>query len=934
MTRNLHATNDHVLNLLVNTTDLLSAYVNAYPGKGDGGSSTQWIDTWFVDRAAYYLNNPAQDQAISLDADKLAESILSQQLTVVRKTFRIVSILPHYFRGFRSVEQPIDLTGKLVVIDGRNSSGKTSLAEAFEWLLSGQLIRRNLGDMGDPKELENCISSQLRPDNETTWVEAEFLLENDEKIKLKRVLTRDYDHTKNSKAESEFHLNDVLLSKEDEEVLLDEMLAGHPPVLMQHSLRAFVFSSPSQRRNYFERLLRLDELAYLIEKSVIGDAKLPDFTSSTGSVAWKEWEEFKKLSDAGMVKALRKCEKASRQPLQDLETTLQLFCLSVFGISTEGLTIEESQRSVEEIQRVQREQGFPLLDNLRPQKTVDQQLLNLYSVNNIQNLLADLDALTIAVNSAEIASKTISETQLVIAKTLEDLAKAGISINTKGPQVCPLCDYADTPTLTPQRISEIQSWQPMQQAEQQAKTNLDQKVNEIKSFLRDLVSAKTGLIPVLPAEEDWANALNNKISQISDAALKCKEKLQETHIQTAEFKNIIESVSDLLKQTPSSQNVEQLKTLLTSLLPWLPVVVDKAQEYLDVFRSLEATIGKQSREDPNYNLREIWLSIVQKRVDLLADFAWERAKRNAQKEIENIRATLVGLRDKLVEARRVSFSEGMTAIWSKLRSDRYSSFSRLYIPPAKGKGLPVEIEVKAELNDGMQVKEVDALRVFSESQVNILGIAAFATRSRLLGHKMIILDDPVQSMDEDHFRSFCVELLPELLIDDGQVIIFTHNDTFAREVSHVFIDLEDYVTMSIRHSKREGCVVDEGSRRVAERLKKAERLSEEGKMQDAWLAIRRAIERLYTVTYIKYGPRNFNPLSWLDQTAEYMWDDRQGGGVGSIVEKKAPGTGKRLKEILSLTASGAHDKSAKGKTDIDTAIKDLRLLISTIKVGG
>ncbi len=292
------------------------------------------------------------------------------------------------------------------------------------------------------------------------------------------------------------------------------------------------------------------------------------------------------------------------------------------------------------------------------------------------------------------------------------------------------------------------------------------------------------------------------------------------------------------------------------------------------------------------------------------------------------------MREKLIEARRTAFSDGMTTIWTKLRSDRYSTFSRLFIPPAKGKGLPLEIEVKAELDDGLQKKEVDALRVFSESQINILGIAAFAVRSKLMGHKMIILDDPVQSMDEDHFKTFCTQLLPELLIADGQVIILTHNDTFAREISYSATGYEDYVTMEVRHSRREGCIIEEGNRRVAERLKKAEKLSEEGKMSDAWLAIRKSIERLYTITYIKHGPSTFKPLSWLDQTAEYMWDDRQGGGVGKIIEKKAPNIGRRLKEILDLTAAGAHDKSAKGKTDIDNAIKDLRGLLNSLGIGG
>ncbi|MBL0347272.1 hypothetical protein [Candidatus Villigracilis affinis] len=98
---------------------------------------------------------------------------------------------------------------------------------------------------------------------------------------------------------------------------------------------------------------------------------------------------------------------------------------------------------------------------------------------------------------------------------------------------------------------------------------------------------------------------------------------------------------------------------------------------------------------------------------------------------------------------------------------------------------------------------MDALRVFSESQINILGIAAFAVRSKLMGHKMIILDDPVR---EDHFKTFCTQPPPP------------HPPGY-----------EDYVTMEVRHSRREGCIIEEGNRRVAERLKKAEKLSEEGK---------------------------------------------------------------------------------------------------------
>ena len=73
-------------------------------------------------------------------------------------------------------------------------------------------------------------------------------------------------------------------------------------------------------------------------------------------------------------------------------------------------------------------------------------------------------------------------------------------------------------------------------------------------------------------------------------------------------------------------------------------------------------------------------------------------------------------------------------------------------------------------------------------QVNALGIAAFVTRSKLLGHKMLIFDDPVQSMDEEHFKTFAKDVLTHVLSEGFQVIILTHNDVFARDISHCHYD--------------------------------------------------------------------------------------------------------------------------------------------------
>ena len=200
----------------------------------------------------------------------------------------------------------------------------------------------------------------------------------------------------------------------------------------------------------------------------------------------------------------------------------------------------------------------------------------------------------------------------------------------------------------------------------------------------------------------------------------------------------------------------------------------------------------------------------------------------------------------------------------------------------------------------------------------------------MLGHKILVLDDPVQSMDEDHFKTFARDLIPSVLEQGFQVILLTHNDAFARDVSHFHYDRPDYVTMSIRHSRSEGSVVEEGNRRVAERLTLAEHNLDQGHFDEAWKYIRFAIERLYTISYAKYGPASFKAESWQHQTAESMWNS----GAREVILSRLPDSENRLKDILNMTAVGVHDTQSKGETDIRDSLTFLRKVLNDLKVGG
>jgi len=932
-----HPSGDQALSVLSGTSGLIGELVRTYPGKINLEASPHWLEDWFQQRTQTYYSSAPTSKIDTEGLEERLANIFNQPTILLSTPIKILSILPHFFRGFRDPAEPINLSGDLLVIDGRNSSGKTSLAEAFEWLLTGQLLRRSMQQYGDARELECCIANQFKPDGEETWVEAVFAPQDNTRFRLRRILRRDYGATQTSRPDSILILDGKELSTQEEAAFLDTLFAGIPPILMQHSLRLFVHSSPSDRRNYFERLLRLDELTYLIERAVVGNARFVEFPSPTGSVALKRWESLKgsiRSKDSGSV--LRKVERSrSEDLLNNLRDAIIRTGQIEFGeMVLDQNDLDQIKATLTAIQKIERQKSFPLLEKLRHKQTIDDFLENNFSSKQIEPVVDLLQKGYPKFVAAKNAADMVGEAQIVVAKVLEDLKEVGLISDLPEPQICPLCDYRDLKTLTNNRLQVIQSWQPIQKAAEEAANEFFQRKNDLLNLVTTFQMTRENLLPGLPTEEEKAESLSDINEKLLEAASKCIKELQDSLQNIDEFDKASVNLKYILGQLSlTEQDLSKIINNVSILSANFKNVLQASRNYHNAFSELDKFVGSQAREDPDYNLRELWLSVSEDLNAVIADLGWEQAKVLAQSELERIRGALILARKKLLEQRRTDFSSGMTTIWKKLRADRYSSFSQLIIPEPRGKGFPVEIEVKALLDDGAQQIEVDALRVFSESQINVLGIAAFSTRSKMLGHRLLILDDPVQSMDEDHFKTFARELLPELLSNDTQVIILTHNDTFAKELSYAWYEMDQYVTMQIRHSRRMGCLVEEGNRRVSERLKKAEKDAEEGKFPDAWRCVRLALERLCTVTHIKHGPANFNALSWTDQTAEYMWDDGSGNGVGVIIEKMIPGSDKRLKEILSMTAAGAHDKSAKGFTDLMNAINYIRSMLPILRIG-
>ena len=916
--------NPTALGMLLDAIGAVGGLVRAYASKDDAGDD--WLEWWFLNRTQLHCAAviPEDEQVVPIALEATHVPQLSQ-----RPGLSLVSIRPHYFRGFKALLDPIDVTGTLIVIEGKNSSGKTSLAEALEFLFRGSLSRRDEHGEGNPEELENCIENQLRPTDESTFVEATFVRHSgtpDEKqLVLRRILTKDYGTTSTSSCESKLHLDGSELSKEDEAALLEELFSFVPPLLMQHTLRSFVQSPPSHRRQYFERILSLDELTDLFGRAVIGNAKLPGFKSPQGSYGLLQWETLIGQLKIPEAKAIAQRDKSVAQQNQPKALADALIRVAVLEYSSSDADLAEVEAWIEQQQIVARQRSFPPLAQLRPKQQPNHELST--TLVGSQDRQANIEARWKAYESARTLTNTVQENAIVIADALESMIQAGLIDREKAVQLCPLCGQESPTTLTQKRLLEIDEWMPLAEAEKHARSNFDSEIEGLKRDLQTLIQEASDTLPDLPQLDEYLKEVSSELLNSASTLVRVRSRIEtevRQHLDKAQL--LVKAEMD---QIDTLAEVETHVSERIACIENLRVLPEYAEEYRQALRSLETIVGQAASTDEEYRNRQSWLSCAKSQADVLNDFKWEKAKLAAQKDLAAIRNELMKFRGQYLEGRRASFSQGMQDVWSCLREDSYSVFSNLQVPEPKGKGFPVVLEVKATLNDGVETKEIDALKVFSESQVNALGVAAFVTRSRLLGHDLLIFDDPVQSMDEDHFKTFARDVLPPILDEGRQVILLTRNETFARDLSYWHHERSDYVTLTARMSQKDGCVVDEGNRRFSERLRNAEKLAKEGELKESWIRVRIAIERLYTISKVKYGPSNFAPDSWKDQTAEYMWD---GGGVGSIITDIDPNAGKRLKEILMMTVGGGHDKGEPGFTDLMGATKFLRELGSKMKV--
>ncbi|MCK4822311.1 AAA family ATPase [bacterium] len=173
---------------------------------------------------------------------------------------KIESITIQGFRGFNK-ERSIPFHPSLTLIYGPNSYGKTSISEAFEWLLYGVTSKVERAD--SKEEYRGSCRNRHLLEGMTPFVKVVFLMDN-----------------RRTEFCSELSEGDEAIRYVDGQQVstwpfAEELPTAPRPFILQHALKYLLLAKPDERFKGFAKLLGLEELDE-IQRNVVSLCTKPE----------------------------------------------------------------------------------------------------------------------------------------------------------------------------------------------------------------------------------------------------------------------------------------------------------------------------------------------------------------------------------------------------------------------------------------------------------------------------------------------------------------------------------------------------------------------------------------------------------------------------------------------------------------------------------
>jgi len=273
------------------------------------------------------------------------------------------------------------------------------------------------------------------------------------------------------------------------------------------------------------------------------------------------------------------------------------------------------------------------------------------------------------------------------------------------------------------------------------------------------------------------------------------DQLQELEIEGADrilpkLANLDEILGRLEQYRLYEKNLEEPEVFAS----FAPTVIEVARTWLDLAPHLETLRRQLESRRIRVHYMEAATSILQYHRFDREDFYRRLDAKPILAEIADAAPRAV---EQLKEERLGRLANEILKYYSILRPDDPTPLEEIQI----AEGVRGDIRILAR--SGGKVDHASAL--FSHSNANALGMAVHIARVLDAGHRIIVMDDPFQSLDDSN-RNRVIQNLISRLLDNGiQVVVLTHERSMAKKLLNMYAE-EDALGTALEWDPEEGAI--------------------------------------------------------------------------------------------------------------------------------
>jgi AAA domain len=676
------------------------------------------------------------------------------------------------FRGF-NLERSIDFHERLTVIAAPNSHGKTSISEALEFLIYGATSKVEKAD-SSKEEYKNSYRNRHFPKDKPSYVEATFSVAQDIELNLRVELDADGITTRR-------FVDGAPVEIWPFHATLD---TAARPFVLQHALKYLLLVPPSDRFQGFARLLGLNEVDGTFQ-SILGLCTKPTASiSPEGQLILNEL-----LALETRVIVVPELKNVATNFKRGAESADDAYAL--IDVRSDAL-LGEIVKAAERVPKL-------IAARTKAAAKVYSGDITLYAYS--QEEASQLAFAHKTLSTAMSAMFLEDYGQLCVYDVTVRLQKQatllniGVELLEERPEACPLCGQllnAELRTGISERHASVKAEIEKGTIREQRRSRVAQVLAEVKksikehlklserrteSLIRSMQPENAPKVYELLGGENTASA-----EVVRSAAETANGLIMRLRAASADIAAAILNCESGIAENRMS--VGDAETLSKAMLAYLAKACDFVSQVAPFEPSLaESTKLFRQNVDALAGTSEVSLLIdlIEKRKTI------ERALR--------VRDVLDGLKDlkkhveqTLAETMEAAMSTDLTNAVMKwydaIRTDgdpdvHFSGFAMEKTKTGDFKSRRLSVQAKS-----YGVNLASAVSSLSESKLNALGLSvSIASAIRSPGPwGFLIIDDPIQSWDDEHETRFIDVIRSLVETENKQVVVLSHKVHWAKQL--------------------------------------------------------------------------------------------------------------------------------------------------------